>query len=255
MSQNFALGRLINGNQAGEGSNLPPRQFGGIRVPIVSNLTILKIDNYAGGTTFTLGWTDPEFANVAISQYNIFVSGVDGIAQPQGPYTATKSPAVIRISTRIASNLVFTVQTQLTSGLTSPLAISTSVASETVSPLRTGTLLGSRIAANFNSTADQIIPIAANKYIPRRIIALNASSSLTTAAGGIYSSPAKAGSPLVAATQVYSALTAPAKYLDLTTTAIVGTDVYSSPILYFSLTTAQGTAATGDIFIFGDIVS
>ena len=255
MSLDFALGRLINEKQAGEGSNLPPRQFGDIRVPIVSNLKILKIDNYAGGTTFTLGWTDPEFANVSVAQYNIFVSGIDGVTQPQGPYSAKKSPAVIKVSARVASNLIFTVQTQLTNGLTSPLSISTSVAAETISPLRTGTLLGSRIAANFNSTADQIIPIAANKYIPRHIIALNASISLTTAAGGIYPDPAKAGSPLVAAAQVYSALTAPSKYLDLTTTALVGTDVFTDPILYFSLTTAQGSAATGDIFIFGDIVS
>lgn len=300
---NFPLQRLVNLSQAGEGSNMPPRQFGSIRVPIVTNLRILKVENYFGGTTFTLSWNDPDFGNIRVAQYNIFVSGIDGVAQPQGPYSAQKSPAVVRISTRIPSNLVFTVQTQLTNGLTSDLAISTSVAAGTIAPvispsnlppsgvtpgtygtptsvpqitfdvaglataasniaivlpptsLRNGVLLGSIIGANFNSTADQPISIAASKYIVRRIIALNASISLTTADGGVYPSPAKAGTPLVPASQVYTALAAPANYLDLTLEPIVGTDAYTLGTLYFSLTTPQGAPATADIFVFGDIVS
>ena len=44
-----------------------------------------------------------------------------------------------------------------------------------------GILLGSLIAANFNSTADQQITIFSNpsKYIIRRIVVTNASANLT----------------------------------------------------------------------------
>ncbi len=121
--------------------------------------------------------------------------------------------------------------------------------------LRNGVLLGSLIGADFNSTSDQPISIASTKYIVRRIIGLNASTSLTTADGGIYPALSKTGTPLVAASQVYSALTAPAKYLDLTLESIVGTDSYALGTLYLSLTTPQGAPATADVFIFGDIVS
>lgn len=338
MTNEFALKRLVNYSQAGEGANLPPRQFGDLRVPLVTNLRILKIDNYFGGTTFTLAWNNPDFRNISVAQYNIFVSGIDGVTQPQGPYAASVSPAVVRISTRTPSNLVFTVQTQLANGLTSQITISPSVAAGTISPvisssslppsgvtagtygsssqvgqftvtvagvitsaanvgivfpntavtpgtygsstqipsftvnsegrltaaannapslisLRLGVLLGSLISADFNVTTDQAIPIAAAKYIVRRIIVTNASISLTTAAGGVYPAVSKAGTPLVAATQVYSSLTAAAKYRDLTLETIVGTDTYALANLYLSLTTAQGAAATGDIFIFGDILS
>lgn len=131
----FTLDRLTNDRQAGEGSNLPPRQFGDIRVPIVSGLKISRIENYFGGTTFTLSWVTPELGSIRIAQFNIFVSGIDGVREQQGPYGAFKSPAVVRISTREISNLVFTVQTQLTNGLTSPLFISPSVAAPTVAPI------------------------------------------------------------------------------------------------------------------------
>lgn len=115
----------------------------------------------------------------------------------------------------------------------------------------TNILLGKLTAGNFNSTADQAISIGSSQYIVRRIIATNASISLTTAAGGIYAAASKT-TALVAAAQVYSALTSPTKYLDLTLTALVGTDVRTENTLYLSLTTPQGAAATGDIYIIGD---
>lgn len=117
-------------------------------------------------------------------------------------------------------------------------------------------LLGSLLGADFNSTADQAIAIASGvaKYIIRRVVVVNASISLTTAVGGLYGALAKSAPNIVANTQVYSALTAPAKFLDLTLTALCGTDVFTQATLYLSLTTAQGAPATADIFVFGDIV-
>lgn len=127
---------------------------------------------------------------------------------------------------------------------------------QTLSILPKQGLLGSLIGADFNSTADQAIAIAAGvtKYVIRRIVVVNASVNMTTAAGGVYGALAKSAPIAVASTQVYTALTAAAKFVDLTLTALCGTDVFTATTLYLSLTTGQGVAATADIFIFGDVV-
>ena len=123
-----------------------------------------------------------------------------------------------------------------------------------------GILLGSLISADFNSTADQKITIFSNpsKYIIRRIVVTNASVSLSTAAGGIYTAVSKGGTAVVAAAQAYSTLTGSTLFLDLTlnTSGNANITVKSSiPNLYLSLTTAQGAAATGDVFVYGDILT
>jgi hypothetical protein len=157
MDQRFSLERLINEYGAGEGSNLPPRQFGDIRVPIVSNLKILRIENYFGGTTFTLSWDDPNFANVRVSQYNIFVSGIDNVREPQRIVSAVKSPATVRVTVREVSRLVFTIQTQLTNGATSDLRISPSVASEAISPvISPSSILPSGVTAGTYGSASTV---------------------------------------------------------------------------------------------------
>ena len=113
-------------------------------------------------------------------------------------------------------------------------------------------LLGQLTAADMNSTADQAIPIKANRYIVRRIVVSAASINLTTSAGGIYPTTAKGGTALVANTQVYTALTTAAKFVDLTLAAGAGTDVNTATTLYLSLTTPQGSAATANLYVFGD---
>ena len=122
-----------------------------------------------------------------------------------------------------------------------------------------GILLGKLIGANMNSTADQQITLLDNpsKFILRRIVVTNASISLTTAAGGVYTAASKGGTAVVAAAQAYSSLTTSALFLDLTlsTTSSASTTVKSSiPNLYLSLTTGQGAAATADVYVYGDIL-
>jgi hypothetical protein len=122
-----------------------------------------------------------------------------------------------------------------------------------------GILLGKLVSANMNSTADQRIVMFSNpsKFILRRIVVTNASISLTTAAGGVYTAVSKGGVAVVAASQAYSSLTTSALFLDLTlsATSSASTTVKSSiPNLYLSLTTAQGTAATADVYVYGDIL-
>jgi hypothetical protein len=117
-------------------------------------------------------------------------------------------------------------------------------------------VIGARPALNFNSTADQAVPIqfppGYTKYVVTGMVAYNPSTSLTTAAGGLYNATSKpAGGILVAAAQVYTALTAAGKFLSATLAALAGTDIQTATILYLSLTIAQGVAATADVAILG----
>ena len=110
-------------------------------------------------------------------------------------------------------------------------------------------MLGKKISANMNTTTDQAIIINSSNYVIRRILVTNASASLTLGAGGIYTAASKGGTAVVAAGQVYSALTNSAKILDLT---LAVTDRRTEDTLYLSLTSALGSTATADIYIFGD---
>lgn len=118
-------------------------------------------------------------------------------------------------------------------------------------------LLGTLIGANMNVTTDQAILLpylpASVKWRVRRITARNASISLTTAVGGIYTAASKGGSALVANSQAYSALTASNLDVDLTL-ALAVTLAATVTQLYLSLSTAQGAAATADIYVYGEIV-
>lgn len=113
-------------------------------------------------------------------------------------------------------------------------------------------ILGKLIGANMNSTADQAIPILPGRYIVRRIVGVNPSTSLTLAAGGIYTAASKGGTAIVAAAQLWSGLTATSKFIDATLAAILTTDWRTESTLYLSLTVAQGAAATMDLYIIGD---
>jgi hypothetical protein len=114
-----------------------------------------------------------------------------------------------------------------------------------------GDLLGSLVGANMNSTADQTIPLALTKsgiWIPSEIIVKGASTSLSLAAGGIYSAASKGGTAIVAAGQLYSALTGTTKFLRLTLAAL--TDYLTATQLFLSLTVAQGGAGTASFYVY-----
>jgi len=114
-------------------------------------------------------------------------------------------------------------------------------------------IVGKLIGANMNSTADQAIAIDCAKYIVRGIIGTNASISLDTAVGGVYPTTSKGGTAIVANSQVYSALTAASKFVDLTVAS--QTDVLTAANLYLSLTTAQGAAVTADLYVIADVLA
>lgn len=110
-------------------------------------------------------------------------------------------------------------------------------------------MLGRLLGANMNSTADQAITIGASTYVITQVLATNASTSLTLAAGGLYTAASKGGTALVAAAQVYSGLTASGLTLNLTLAAVALRRTEAT--LYLSLTLAQGGAATADLYLLG----
>jgi len=120
----------------------------------------------------------------------------------------------------------------------------------------TQSLIGILKSVNFNITTDQAIPITLvggyTNYRINDIVMINASTALTTAVGGIYPTTSKGGTPYVAASQTYTTVNSGVSaFLSLTKTNIGGLATHNDPILYFSLTTAQGAAATADIYVFG----
>lgn len=108
-------------------------------------------------------------------------------------------------------------------------------------------------SANFNIVTDQAcaIPAAVTAWAPTAIWATNCSANLTTAAGGVYPTTAKGGTPLVAAVQVYTALTGATVILPLTLAANIATTRFAVNTVYLSLTLGQGTAATCDFYVVG----
>ena len=119
-------------------------------------------------------------------------------------------------------------------------------------------VIASMSGANMNDTGDQpiVLPARMTAFMLTRIVITNSAISLTAAAGGFYPAASKAGTPLVAASQVYSSLNAITKLLACSLEAAVATTRYSRTNLadwaiYFSLTTAQGQTATADIYIIG----
>ena len=113
-------------------------------------------------------------------------------------------------------------------------------------PLVIGTLVG----ANFNSTADQAITLVDGTWRITKIRTTGASTSMTTAAAGLYTAAAKAGTAIVAASPVYSGMVNPTDVVE----CAVANYGNASTTVYFALTTAQGAAATANITVFGSRV-
>mgnify|MGYP000535348209 CR=1 FL=1 len=149
------------------------------------------------------------------------------------------------------STLAVTGATTLTGAVT---AASTITATGQVTGTGIEQIIGTKLSANMNVTTDQAIPITrigSQKYLITKIVVTNASISLTTAAGGVYQTTSKGGTAIVANSQVYSALSATTTALNLT---LAINRTYTLDNIYLSLTTAQGAAATADVYVFGVIL-
>jgi len=109
-------------------------------------------------------------------------------------------------------------------------------------------LIGSVKGVNLNVTGDTAVPIINSGSVsPALVLVTNASTNLTTAQLAVYPQPAAGGTAIIGATALTGATTA-AKVVN---TAATGTDALSGTNIYVRCTTAQGAAATADVFIYG----
>jgi hypothetical protein len=109
-------------------------------------------------------------------------------------------------------------------------------------------LLASAQGVNLNSVADTVAAIVnSSSYSVQDIIVANASINLTTAQLAVYSGPGATG---VAVKTAY-ALTGNSASDKVVVTAASDTDSLTGDNLFIRCTTAQGAAATADVYIYG----
>jgi hypothetical protein len=110
-------------------------------------------------------------------------------------------------------------------------------------------LLGVARGVNVNATGDQaVIPIFnATTYSVSNVIFTNASTSLTTALAGLFNAPGAGGTAIVA-NAALSALTGSTVVSQRT---VASTAAQTGDYLYLNVGTAQGAAATMDVYIYG----
>ena len=109
-------------------------------------------------------------------------------------------------------------------------------------------LLASYQSANVNQTGDIVLPILDTaSYSVSNVIFTNASTSLTTAAAGVFNAP-NAGGTAIVANAALTALTGPTVVSQRT---VASTAAQTSQNLYVNVGTAQGAAATMDVYVYG----
>jgi hypothetical protein len=109
-------------------------------------------------------------------------------------------------------------------------------------------LLASYQGVNVNATGDTVLPILnTNSYSVSNVIFTNASISLTTAAAGVFTAPSAGGTGIVA-NAALSALTGSTVVSQRT---VASTALQTGPNLYVNVGTAQGAAATMDVYVYG----
>lgn len=110
-------------------------------------------------------------------------------------------------------------------------------------------LLASAQGVNLNQVGDTVAQIVNNSgsYSVQSIIVANASVNLTTAQLAVYTGAGATGTAVKSA-YALTGNSAPAKVV---VTAATSTDIVSGTPLYIRCTTAQGAAATADVYIYG----
>ena len=123
-------------------------------------------------------------------------------------------------------------------------------------------LIGVALGVNLNQTntdiAIPLILLPGCNFVPSAVMINNASVSLTTATFGVFSAAGGTGVTIVTASAALSSLTTATSNLNATLAATATTTVLNqatlSNTLYFRVGTAQGAAATADVYIWADVL-
>ena len=110
-------------------------------------------------------------------------------------------------------------------------------------------LLAVATGVNVNATGDQaVLPIInSSNYSVSNVVFTNASVSLSSAAAGLFTAPSAGGTGVVA-NAALSALTGATVVSQRT---VASTATQTSQNLYLNVGTAQGAAATMDVYVYG----
>ena len=109
-------------------------------------------------------------------------------------------------------------------------------------------LLAVATGVNVNATGDTALPIInSSNYSVANVVFTNASTSLTTAAAGLFTAPTAGGTGVVA-NAALSALTGSSVVSQRT---VASTATLSGQNLYLNVGTAQGATATMDVYVYG----
>jgi hypothetical protein len=109
-------------------------------------------------------------------------------------------------------------------------------------------LLASYQGVNVNATGDTVLPILnTGSYSVSNVIFTNASTSLTTALAGLFTAPSAGGTGIVA----NAALSALSASTVVSQRTVASTAAQTGQNLYVNVGTAQGAAATMDVYVYG----
>ena len=145
----FVVSRLVNFGRVAEGTSLPPRMTGSVRVPAVSRLEAYWVGIRDSFLEYIVTWMDPEGFTGSISHYEIWLTMSNRTEAPQGPYIARHSPAFIVLPRTYSPRpfVAFHVLTVLNNGMILPFdkAPTTTAKVRSVTSTSTGTDPGSQL--------------------------------------------------------------------------------------------------------------
>lgn len=127
-------------------------------------------------------------------------------------------------------------------------AVTVSAHPSNVTTNQTLRLLAVYKGVNANVTGDTVLPINnSTSYSVSNVIFTNASVNLTTAQAGVFTAPSAGGTAIVA----NAALSALSSASVVSQRTVASTAAQTGQNLYVNVGTAQGAAATFDVYVYG----